>query len=362
MTIVYSGDQPCNVKNFGAVGNGYAEDTNAIQNAINSLGSEGGVVYFPQGIYLTDTLYIPSNVTLFGYDKESTTLQLVNYPSGALLECSGTSSSDVHENIRVENLSLKHDVYYNKQNEQKGILIRGYFTRYCSVYNCILYGCSVYGILLSQIDANNTYARSWVISGNRFTNFTPTSKGIFLYDQAEYVMIKENTFEEMGQAIQSDNSANCEIHDNTFLQCGDKASASPVINISGNSGSINSGKALIHDNQINHSKYMPLRIYQGGSRNSQYGSIVHHNFILIDEGFSNNPVAIYGMCGGIIQDNHISSGSANKVPCIYLSDAGNVTASDNNIHDNIFSWAGINTNNCSGSNNMHDNSVVQYEQ
>ena len=40
------------VKDFGAVGDGVADDTAAIQAAINSLAA-GGTVYFPQGTYLT---------------------------------------------------------------------------------------------------------------------------------------------------------------------------------------------------------------------------------------------------------------------------------------------------------------------
>lgn len=41
-----------NVRNYSAVGDGVADDTTAIQNAINALPSGGGVVFFPHGIYL----------------------------------------------------------------------------------------------------------------------------------------------------------------------------------------------------------------------------------------------------------------------------------------------------------------------
>ena len=43
------------VKDFGAVGDGTTDDTTAIQNAINSLSSTGGSVYFPTGQYLIST-------------------------------------------------------------------------------------------------------------------------------------------------------------------------------------------------------------------------------------------------------------------------------------------------------------------
>lgn len=46
-----------NVRDFGAVGNGIADDTAAIQRAIDA----GGVVYFPAGVYLSGALYLQSN-------------------------------------------------------------------------------------------------------------------------------------------------------------------------------------------------------------------------------------------------------------------------------------------------------------
>ena len=46
-----------NVRDFGAVGDGVANDTRAIQSAIDA----GGSVYFPAGTYRTGTLYLRSD-------------------------------------------------------------------------------------------------------------------------------------------------------------------------------------------------------------------------------------------------------------------------------------------------------------
>lgn len=47
------------VKDFGAIGNGIADDTAACQNAINAVaGAGGGVVYFPPGTYLTSAALV----------------------------------------------------------------------------------------------------------------------------------------------------------------------------------------------------------------------------------------------------------------------------------------------------------------
>jgi hypothetical protein len=48
-----------NVKDFGAVGDGVADDTAAIQNAISALSSGGGTVFFPAGEYVTDPIVMP---------------------------------------------------------------------------------------------------------------------------------------------------------------------------------------------------------------------------------------------------------------------------------------------------------------
>ena len=62
-------------KDFGAVGNGVADDTTAIQNAVNSFGASSGSVYLTSGTYLvSSTISIPSNVTLFG-DNDATTIK-----------------------------------------------------------------------------------------------------------------------------------------------------------------------------------------------------------------------------------------------------------------------------------------------
>ncbi len=55
----------CNVKSFGAVGNGTTKDTAAIQKAIDSCASSGGgTVEVPTGKYLSAPLYLKSNITL----------------------------------------------------------------------------------------------------------------------------------------------------------------------------------------------------------------------------------------------------------------------------------------------------------
>ena len=69
---------PANVLDFGAVGDGSANDTLAIASAIASLPSTGGTVYFPKGTYVTDTIVLPlypKCVNFVGEGREVSLLQ-----------------------------------------------------------------------------------------------------------------------------------------------------------------------------------------------------------------------------------------------------------------------------------------------
>ena len=56
-----------NVKDFGAVGNGVADDTAEIQAALTAAASSGGMVWIPKGTYkISSTLTVPNGVSVSG--------------------------------------------------------------------------------------------------------------------------------------------------------------------------------------------------------------------------------------------------------------------------------------------------------
>ena len=101
--------QTLNVKNFGAVGDGTADDTEAIQNAINSLtGDAGGAVYFPSGIYkITSGLTVEQHrIHIYGDGPHATQILFAPSANGIALKCDTGSNSIVQG-------SVKHLAFYS---------------------------------------------------------------------------------------------------------------------------------------------------------------------------------------------------------------------------------------------------------
>jgi len=87
------------VKDFGAVGDGVADDTAAIQNAVNS---GGGVIYLPVGTYrITAGIVLPSNVTVFGCGS----LSLVKIDADGV-DAFTTGTSSAKTNIEISNIAI----------------------------------------------------------------------------------------------------------------------------------------------------------------------------------------------------------------------------------------------------------------
>lgn len=84
-----------------AVGDGSADDTQAIQGCIDYANTNGyGCVFFPDGRYLTGALTVKSNVSLAGHDRYTTTLV---FKGGVTSDCIG--GNGVHD-FGIYNLGL----------------------------------------------------------------------------------------------------------------------------------------------------------------------------------------------------------------------------------------------------------------
>ncbi len=137
------------VKEFGAVGDGETEDTKAIQLAINAASEEGGgTVFFHPGNYLSGTLIMESNVTLY-LESGATLLgskDLEKYPRLKPAFRSYTDNYVRQSLIFGENL---HDVAIRGKGiidgqgeafKQRDYLIRPYIIRMVSCKNVLIEG------------------------------------------------------------------------------------------------------------------------------------------------------------------------------------------------------------------------------
>lgn len=64
VVVIVASQNICNVRDFGAVGNGIDLDTEAIQSAVDHCATDGGVVLLPAGTYVSGTIFLQSNITL----------------------------------------------------------------------------------------------------------------------------------------------------------------------------------------------------------------------------------------------------------------------------------------------------------
>jgi len=92
----YVYDYRVNVKDFGAKGDGVADDTEAIGKALADIESHGGgICYFPIGTYRCTTIPVPGKTILEGEDREKTKLAYCGTDNSAQWWTSSPSSLTV---------------------------------------------------------------------------------------------------------------------------------------------------------------------------------------------------------------------------------------------------------------------------
>jgi Pectate lyase superfamily protein len=172
------------VKDFGAVGDGVADDTAAIQDALDSAGSSGVELYFPSGTYATDTALSLTNgddYWLSGTNaKILTTASSLFTNFGASMHLRGMIFEGPTYGINYLNATAQCDIVFEAEYCQwlnfGSVAFRSYttqtytnsFTRF-TLSNCLFDG-NRNDILLTQYDLTDV-----IVEGNRFLNGGPES-------------------------------------------------------------------------------------------------------------------------------------------------------------------------------------------
>jgi hypothetical protein len=120
--LVWRKNTVISVRDYGAVGDGITDDTAAVQAAIDTATTGGGII-FSRGIYKVSGLKIKAHgVTLTGTARRGVRIsRLANSGSGPLIDVSGTASLDSHiKYCSLENLTIDGDY-------KPGTLLRSYY-------------------------------------------------------------------------------------------------------------------------------------------------------------------------------------------------------------------------------------------
>ena len=204
-------DGYANVREFGAVGDGKADDTKAIGKAIASLPPEGGTVLFPPGHYLTGTIHGRNRVTFkghsgWGYDTDSVGASVIS-PVNDTLDMLFDLTGDGAVGVRLVGLTLDglnmgngmDGVYSKHPGTEQNIVfddckIQRFSGNGIRLDNCWVFAirhCLIMGNGSAGIDGSTSYD-GWIIDNQIAGN---GNGGIFASTYFNVVIITANRIE-----------------------------------------------------------------------------------------------------------------------------------------------------------------------
>ena len=178
-----------NVLDYGAVGNGIADDAVAINAAVTAAAVNGGIVFLPTGTYAVSApILLKSNVTLQGEGAEATIVKQIGTVANwdSITTSSGvitTLVANEYENICVEGLKLQGLYVTPIPDGSANYAVNGISlanTWNSTVKDCTVVdsgtGIIIYGIVTGVVNYNNFIvdstvrrAKSWIEAGNSGT-------------------------------------------------------------------------------------------------------------------------------------------------------------------------------------------------
>jgi Pectate lyase superfamily protein len=214
-----------NVRDFGAMGDGYTDDAAAIQSAINqAVGAGGGVVFFPPGTFLIGSgLKITgSNIALQGSGKTATTIFggiPVDWSISAL-------TTTMKSNIEIRDLTMDTNNAGRASAVQAGY-VNGFAVRRCRFQNVATSGWGLFIGVPDRGDSDSTAIHNFniVVEDSDFDTLAgtleqalvfnaanvhfardtfanaPDGNGIGLYQNIDNVTVEDSTFDNLSNGI-----------------------------------------------------------------------------------------------------------------------------------------------------------------
>lgn len=169
------------VKDFGAVGDGMADDTWAIQSAINAVIESGqmGVVYIPSGVYrITSGLVVDCGyVSIYGYGAKIDASEMT---SGTAMRLHGTAKPSYRQICSsIEGIQL---IGTNQTNTVEGVWIYGNATP-TAASNISIKNCYIDGFASGIRFGSHAY-----LVGVYSTNIRHCAKGVYVPYKLENAM------------------------------------------------------------------------------------------------------------------------------------------------------------------------------
>lgn len=167
------------VKDFGAVGDGVADDTAAVQAAVDHSRQSEKRLLFPKGTYCVSSITIGSDLSLQGEGAESAILKQVTLPGKSILYYNGASPVS---NVFIDSLG------FDVNGKDSGIVIKN--CQSVSIANCNFANNPFWGILIGAFDdlSTTTSCEDILIHNCRFFNSTSTYEHVAFYNTKNAVV------------------------------------------------------------------------------------------------------------------------------------------------------------------------------
>lgn len=152
-----------NVQDFGAVGDGTTDDTEAIKSAVASLNENGGILYFPTGTYVVSVASNSESIITLNSNKEieldffKSTIQMTTngYPNYNIVNAENCTNVEVRNGNLVGD-RLTHDYVTTDSSHAFGYGVMSSNNESCNILNMEISDMTGDGIFTSTYNNGTT--------------------------------------------------------------------------------------------------------------------------------------------------------------------------------------------------------------